>query len=171
MEWIIMGLLVFIVAVILILKSDWQNEKDKILKSQEHISRRNELTESQQYYIGNKCIGLSARKGYGKFPIAGAYYRDLPITMVGKFNGYAIAQTDNEYDQYAIAVYNDAGIHIGFLPRGNKKQHSYIIDEGEDKRVHAYGYLAWHGSGMYGEVCVETDKNAVTKRNKPYITD
>lgn len=39
MEWIIMGLLVFIVAVILILKSDWQNEKDKILKSQEHISR------------------------------------------------------------------------------------------------------------------------------------
>ena len=63
MEWIIMGLLVFIVAVILILKSDWQNEKDKILKSQEHISRRNELTESQQYYIGDKCIGLSARKG------------------------------------------------------------------------------------------------------------
>lgn len=171
MEWIIIGLLVFIVIGMFALKSDWQNEKEAILKAQKHISQQNELTESQRCYVGDKCIGLSARKGYNKFSIAGAYYRDLPITMVGKFNGYAIAQTENEYDQYAIAIYNDAGIRLGFLPKGNQNLHSYIINEGEQKRVHAYGYLAWHGSGMYGEVCVETDKNLVTKRNKPYTVD
>ncbi|MDY7252035.1 hypothetical protein QHG78_01985 [Bacteroides sp. A1-P5] len=171
MEWIIIGLFIFMIIAVLILKGDWQHEKEAILKAQKHISQQNELTESQRYYIGDKCIGLSTRKGYNKFSIAGAYYRDLPITMVGKFNGYAIAQTDNEHDQYAIAIYNDTGVHLGFLPGGNKKQHSYIINEGEQKQVHAYGYLAWHGSGMYGEVCVETDKSLVARRNKPYVVN
>lgn len=170
MEWIILGLLVFIVIGILMLKSDWQDEKEKVKKAHEHISQRNELTESQRYYIGDKCIGLSPRKGYNKFPIAGVYFRNLPITMIGKFNGYAISQNDNEYDEYAIAIYDDKATHLGFLPRGISSLHSYILNEGA--MVHAYGYIGCHDDGeMYGEVCVETDKNLVTKRNKPYAVD
>lgn len=129
-----------------------------------------ELTEGQKYYIGDKCIGLSPRKGYDKFEIAGAYYRNLPITTIGKFNGYVTAQTDNEYDKYAISVFNDDGLHLGFLPGGNAILHTYVSDEGGS--VHAYGYIGCHDDGgMYGEVCVETDKNLVTKRNKPYAVD
>ena len=128
------------------------------------------LSDNQRYYIGDKCIGLSPRKGYDKFSIAGVYYRDLPITMVGKFNGYAIAQIDNEHDQYAIAIYNDNEQHLGFLPRGNDSLHSYILNDGG--KVHAYGYIGCRNDGeMYGEACVETDKNLVTKRNKSYAID
>ena len=90
--------------------------------------------------------------------------------MVGKFNGYAIAQIDNEHDQYAIAIYNDNEQHLGFLPRGNDSLHSYILNDGG--KVHAYGYIGCRNDGeMYGEACVETDKNLVTKRNKSYAID
>lgn len=120
------------------------------------------------YYVGQKVISLSVRKGYTKFSITGAYYRNLSIDIVGKFNGYAIAQIDNEYDPHAIAIYNDAGMHLGFLPGGNKAIHQYITNEGG--KVHAYGYLGWN-NGIYGEVCIETNKELVTKRNKPYLTN
>jgi hypothetical protein bacD2_23164 len=134
------------------------------------IKAESNLSDNQRYYIGDKCIGLSPRKGYDKFSIAGAYYRNLPITTIGKFNGYVTAQTDNEYDEYAIAVFNDDGLHLGFLPGGNAMLHTYVSDEGGS--VHAYGYIGCHNDGgMYGEVCVETDKNLVTKRNKPYAVD
>lgn len=128
------------------------------------------LTGDQEYYIGNKCIGLSPRKGYQKYSIAGVCYRNLPITSIGKFNGYAFAETDNEHDPYAIAIYNDAHTHLGFLPRGNRSLHSYIIKEG--KKVHAYGYIGCDSNdNMYGEVCVENNNANITKRNKSYTQE
>lgn len=130
--------------------------------------RASSTNKYDNYYVGQKVIGLSTRKGYKKYSLAGGYYRNLSIDMVGKFNGYAIAQTDNEHDPYAIAVYDDAGTHLGFLPRGNKVLYRYIINE--EGKVHAYGYLGWN-NGIYGEVCVETNKELVTKRNKPYNTN
>lgn len=144
--------------------------KEKYVSSNKTYTSKHEIPKGDygEDYTGRKAIGLSARKGYEKFQIAGAYYRNLPVEMVGRFNGYAMAETNNEYDPFAIGIYNDAGMHLGFLPRGNEKLHSYILDEGG--RVHAYGYLGYN-SGMYGETCVETDKNLVTKRNKPYATN
>lgn len=141
-------------------KKDVPRFNDGASKPQTQSSKRYD-----DYFVGCKCISLSARKGYKSFEIAGVYYRSLPIEMVGRFNGYVVAETDNLHDPYAIAVYNDARDHLGFLPRGNKAQHDYIIDNGGS--VHAYGYLGYN-DGMYGEVCVETDKTLVTKRNKPY---
>ena len=60
-----------------------------------------------QKYIGDKCISLYERNGYTLYPIAGAYYMNLPISMVGKFNGYATTQPYNEHDKYAISIYSD----------------------------------------------------------------
>lgn len=134
------------------------NPQDNVLKKQSVIN-------CNDYYIGQKVISLSARKGYQKFQIAGVYYRNLSVKLIGKFNGYAKAETDNEYDPYAIAIYNDSDTHLGYLPRGNEKLHSYIMME--SGKVHAYGYLGYNNE-MYGEVCVESNKDLVTQRNKPY---
>jgi len=129
-----------------------------------------ELSEDQKYYIGDKVIGLSPRKGYIKSGIAGVYYRNLPLTIIGKFNGYAIAETNNSHDDYAIAIYNDNAIHLGFMPGGSAKLHKYILEN--ERKVHAYGYIGCDGRGsMYGEVCVENDHTQVTKRNRPYKID
>lgn len=55
-------------------------------------------SEGQEYYRGYKAIGLTPRKGYGKFPIKGLYYRGLRDSDIGKFDGYAVAETDNKVD-------------------------------------------------------------------------
>lgn len=161
-NWIII-LCILIIIVGLVLKIIIPDEENNTRQQAFTSFSPNKLYDD--YYVGQKVIGLSARKGYSKFSIAGAYYRNLSIDMVGKFNGYVIAQIDNEYDPYALSVYNDVGVHLGFLPGGNKVLHQYIVNE--EGKVHAYGYLGWD-NGIYGEVCVETNKNLVTKRNKPY---
>lgn len=165
-NWLILGVLAFLLISFLILRPDYLKYKNDMLKAQQHVDQLKNLTIQQQYYIGDKCIGLSPRKGYEKFSIAGVCHRNLPVSMVGKFNGYAIAETDNKYIPYTISIYNDEDIHLGFLKKRNKALHSYIIRE--NGKVHAYGYLAWNDSGMYGETCVEVNKNLVTKRNKAY---
>lgn len=151
--------------------ADRSNKKEVTKRSIQQMPEiNNVLTDNQKYYIGDRVIGLTPRKGYEKFPIAGTYYQNLPMTVVGKFNGYAELEPDNEYDKLAIAVYNDEKVHLGYLPKGNKKLYSYIGDNGG--RVHAYGYIGCHDDGgMYGEVCVETDKGLVVRRNKPYAVN
>lgn len=126
------------------------------------------LTEDQKYYIGDKYISLYARKGYASFDIVGIYYRNLPLNkIIGRFNGYAIAQTDNSHDLYAIAIYKDDNTHIGFIPGGNSRLHAYILREGG--KVHAYGYIGQNSDTyFYGATCVESDKSLIKVRNKPY---
>jgi|WetSurMetagenome_2_1015567.scaffolds.fasta_scaffold109652_1 hypothetical protein len=158
-----MNLILTLIAIILILfflfkKNSNKNRNDNLNSS-----------ESQHYYADGKCIGLSARKGYTKMPIVGMHYANVSLYEIGRFNGYAIAQTSNEYDPYAIAIFNDNGKRIGYTPAGQNELHDYIIEEGG--KVHAYGYLACNKNyhyKFYAEACIESNKNLVTVRNKPY---
>ena len=145
MDWIIIGIFIIAVLAIFAFKSDYGKEKKTILETQKRIKQTEVLSESQRHYIGDKCISLYERKGYELSPIAGAYYQNLSISIVGKFNGYAVAETDNKYDPCAIAVYSNDRIHLGFLPKGNKKLHTYILKEGGT--VHAYGYMGCDSGG------------------------
>ena len=118
------------------------------------------------YRDGSLNISLSPRKGYTYFSLVGMFYY-LNENNFGKFNGYAVAETDNPYDNYAVAIYDESGHKIGHLPKGNKKTHSYILSQGG--RVHAYGYVQIFFNGKFdGAVCVETNKNEVIKRNAVY---
>lgn len=120
-----------------------------------------------QFRDGGFNVSLSPRKGYGYFGLVGMYY-NLTENNYGRFNGYAVAEVDNVYDDYAIAIYEESGHKIGHLPKGNKKLYNYILNEGG--KVHAYGYVQITFDGMFdGAVCVEEDKNKVVTRNKPYI--
>ncbi|MBR5850170.1 MAG: hypothetical protein IKZ12_03825 [Alistipes sp.] len=135
------------------------------------------LSAAQAYYVGEKCIGLSPRKGYSKLALVGMYFQKLGSTHLGKFEGYAQALTEHPVDPHAIAIYREDGLQLGYLPRGNKALHQLIRHEGG--KVHCYGYLACARihptSGKpvkhYAEVCVETDRSQVVLRNKPYDTE
>jgi len=139
---------------------------DEVQKAKKFSKKyEDSLTDEQKYYIGDKCISLYQRKGYSSFELMGTNHRDLNITDIGKFNGYAIAVTNNIYDEYAIAIYNDLGILIGYAPRGNFKLHEYILSEGG--KVHAYGFIRINNNRYFsGEVCIESDKSLVTIKNK-----
>ena len=127
-------------------------------------------SEGQEYYRGYKTIGLTPRKGYGKFPIKGLYYRGLRDSDIGKFDGYAVAETDNKVDPFAVAIYREDDLHLGYIPAGNYALSEYIRQN--NGVVHCYGYVAVdYGNRFYGEVCIETDKSKVQSRNKPYDTD
>lgn len=118
------------------------------------------------YRDGSLNISLSPRKGYTYFSLVGMYYY-LNENNFGKFNGYAVAETNNQYDKYAITIYDESGHKIGHLPKGNKKVHSYIQSQGG--QVHAYGYVQIYFNGTFdGAVCVETNVKEVHKRNAPY---
>lgn len=134
------------------------------------------LQDGQDYYVGWKTIGLSARAGYEKMDMVGMQYRAIDENDLGKFEGYAEAEDNNQEDPYAIAIYREDHTKVGFLKRGNYPLHDYIEDQGGI--VHCYGYIACYGldgngtpTKYYAEVCVETDVNEVKKRNKPYNTN
>ena len=111
-------------------------------------------------------ISLNPRKGYTRFELTGLSYH-LTKDNYGKFNGYAIAETDNKFDNYAVAIYADGEHKIGYIPKHNINLHSYIQQEGG--KVHAYGYVQKTFNGyLNGAVCIETNKNIVTRRNAPY---
>lgn len=123
---------------------------------------------------GGFNISLSPRKGYGFYELVGMFYY-LNENNYGRFNGYAVAEIDNNNDKYAIAIYEESGKQIGYLSKSKSKERqnffNYIINEGG--KVHAYGYVQIGFNGkFYGAVCVENDKTKVHKRNTPYrITD
>ena len=62
-----------------------------------------------------------AKKGYISYPIVGMGYRNLSITDDTDFVGHVECDDCNEYDEYAIAVYDDEDTHLGYLPKGNKR--------------------------------------------------
>lgn len=76
------------------------------------------------------------------------------MSAIGKFEGYAWAEDDNEHDKYAISIYgNDKG-HVGYIPRGNYDLHERLMSD--HRMGDAYGYIAYsENDGFYGAVCVE----------------
>lgn len=115
----------------------------------------NGLEYDEYYYSKNsKVISLYKRQGYDIHTLVGMRYRDLAMSDLGKFEGYAEAQEDNEFDDYAVAIYSHEGTHLGFIPSGNEEAHQYILDN--FGTVDAYGYIAYsENDGFYGAVCVE----------------
>jgi hypothetical protein len=127
------------------------------------------LQPGQDYYYGSKVISASRRNGYSQFPIKGLNYRDLSIKDIGRFEGYAKADLNNEHDAYAIAIYRENHLHLGYLPAGNNDLYNYIINNGG--YVHCLGYIAAHKNlSFYGTVSVESNKDLVHRRNYTYET-
>ncbi len=125
----------------------------------------------QEKFIGCTTCSIRRRSGYELYPIKGMYYRSLSIYDVGRFEGYAQAETNNEYDKYAIAICREDATLIGYLPAKNKDLHKYIIANGG--YVHCIGYVvsSLSGKSFHGEVIVESDKTLVKNRNRVYSTD
>lgn len=148
-----------------------QMEKDKyIIEGRANMDEVDYLEEGQAYFCMGFGIGVSPRKGYSCFPIKGMKYRLLDIYDVGRFEGMAELEEDNEKDPYAIAIYREDHTHLGYLPARNRTLYKYIKSCGG--YVHCIGYVATTQSGIfYGEVAVETDHTLVRHRNKEYATD
>lgn len=119
------------------------SQREKISKSESEVTKNNE----------GACKLLYKTKGIQSFDMVGMYYRNLSINEKGKFNGYAICD-GNPHDKYAVAIYNDKGTHLGYIPQHNKRMHDSIVEWNAGK-IFVWGELiageyknelSWHGS-------------------------
>lgn len=101
------------------LDSDWEEDDNDFLVASNSSSAASDLSclkLGQEYCFGTKTISVSRRNGYTEYPIAGIRFRGLSLTDIGRFEGYARAETDNEYDDYAVSVFREDYTRLGYIP-------------------------------------------------------
>lgn len=114
------------------------------------------------YEDGGTPLELNFTEDYRHFHISGLKHH-VNENNWGTFNGYAIAEINNPYDSNAIAIYENNGILLGYVPKGkNKTLHKYILNHGG--KSHAYGFVRVYHGQISGEVCVRC-KNGVKGPN------
>lgn len=73
---------------------------------------------------------VEREEDYKIMNINGLNYRGLNDRFIGEFKGYLLAETDNEHDEFAVAVYNSDNVHLGYTNAGYATFHSYILSVG-----------------------------------------
>ena len=106
--------------------------------------------ELSRYYSGY------VNNGYICYKIKGTSFRGLRKQDIGTFDGEAIAELNNIYDDHAVAIYGNQGKMLGYIPAGQKDLHQYISKRG---RVRAVGYINGNRKCFWGEVYVKFDYN------------
>ena len=83
---------------------------------------------------------------YEWYSLTGMQYRGLNKQDYGIFEGKAIADTNNQYDKYAVGIHRaDNGKLIGYIRKGeNEELHNYIMKHGGS--VHA-SFRVWERDG------------------------
>lgn len=77
-----------------------------------------------------------------KYEMMGIYYQNLPVSEAGKFIGY-VETEENPHDKYAVAVYKENHLHIGYVPRGSKRL-SDSLNEWHNGKVFAWGKVRYN---------------------------
>lgn len=141
---IAISILAVIIIIIIILTVAKDSGKETIHKrSTETDTYTQALSEiaPQKNYQPSK---IRKKKAYFEdFEIKGIYYRDLDPEESGPFVGYLENDYANEMDPYAVAVYKANDLHIGFIPRGNRKLHNTIEQEYNSSLI-AWGNLYYN---------------------------
>lgn len=152
MIWIIL-IIIALIAVLVFLFSFGSNNDDG--------------SNNNSHYTSGYTIWLEKRKGFTKYQMVGMYYRGLKKSDMGKFEGCAKAKKYNLHDSFAVAIYNNVGKHVGYLPAGNKYIHELILEN--NGSLPAYGYISCDNGGYSytGEVAIKTN-TALDTRNPFY---
>lgn len=161
--------MMFIIFIILILyiiyklirylnKNVDDSARDNNITYQVSLDNR-ESSEEDDYYLNyeSKENAYIADEGYSNFELKGVYYRHLPASEIRNFKGCAVAEDNNQYDQYAVAIYNENMVHVGYAPGGYYSLHEFIKKQGG--KVPAYGSI-WKDNGRtFGRVNILFNPN------------
>lgn len=84
-------------------------------------------------------IILKYRSYYKEFEMVGMFYRDLMDVDLGLFEGYALAEEDNQMDRYAVSIHSLRSGQVGYIRARHKRVWRIIHQLGG--RVPAFGYI------------------------------
>ena len=103
--------------------------------------RSEPTTRSRTKETGEKK-DLYKKKSIRVFDIKGTNHRDLNKSEhTGAFIGYAQAE-NNPHDRYAVGLFNDSGVRLGYVPKGNTRLHN-SLDEWYDGKSLAWGHMEY----------------------------
>lgn len=150
MEWVVIAIVVLVASAFFRSK---KGSKANSYSDSGYNSHERPIDDGvvDEYYDDTyiKTISLYKRKRYESRPLVGMKYRHLSMSDLGKFNGFAQAEDDNEFDDFAVAIYSNRGKHLGYIPRDDEEMHEYLTDNFGS--VNAYGYVAYsENEGYYG---------------------
>ncbi len=87
------------------------------------------------------------------YQIRGLKYKHFTDSDFGKFYGYVKTEPDNKFDKFAISIFNDGDIHIGYIPKGDEYLFNTLELIGGQQQ--AWGYIHKTTSGtLYGNVFI-----------------
>lgn len=110
-------------------------------------------------------------EGYYRHDMVGMYYRGITPENFGVYEGYAIAQKNNQYDPYAIAIYRSwDNKHVGYLPAGNAELHRILTYRGG--KANAIFRIQGSRKRCYGDVYIEEKYKVFRVGNvlRPYLS-
>lgn len=149
--WII---ILIIIIIVLYVRLKTSNDDTKTYST---INRPSVGYEMNNQYCDNEDyreLEQLRDNGYQLVRIKGTSFRNLKKSDVGKFEGKAVAEKNNIYDEFAIAIYNDKGKHVGYAPEGNWVLHDYITKNGGSVKV--IGYIKYDNY-YWGDAYIEFD--------------
>ena len=94
-----------------------------------------------------------------EYNIKGMNFRKLNRKLrSGVFMGNVKAEKNNQYDPFAISVFNEKGLHLGYCPSGNEQLHSQLLNNKNGSHP-AFGFVQYDASGKYwyGKVVIPLD--------------
>jgi hypothetical protein len=97
-------------------------------------SNKQSINKSTTIDINAEGSHLYKKRGVKEFEIVGIKYRRINLDQNGDFEGYVCVE-ENEHDPYAVAVYNNLNIKLGYVPAGSTRLY--------------YSLKKWHGGKTY----------------------
>lgn len=87
---------------------------------------------------------------YGYYELVGMQYRHLKREDFGCHKGTAVAERNNPYDKFAVAVKSDSGKIVGYVPRGSNYEIWKAISEQGGEVPASYKIWSHDGEKIYG---------------------
>ena len=94
-----------------------------------------------------------------KFNVMGLKYYDVSKINIGRFSGYAIAEKDNEYDEFAVSFYKSDGKMVGHARRESDYLHESIIEQGGKVDLIGDIYMNKHTGNLQADVYIDYRKH------------
>nr|WP_298672019.1 hypothetical protein [uncultured Prevotella sp.] len=78
------------------------------------------------------------QNGKEYFKIQRINYKDLENSYIGSFKGYICPDKKDKEDIYAIAVYNDNKVKVGYVRSMNKPLYDFLTEKGGIVVIHGF---------------------------------
>lgn len=114
----------------------------------------------------------SNAEGYFYYEMVGMYYNNVSPDDFGIYRGYAVAETNNPYDKYAVGIYRKGDNKlVGHTPRdfrgeSNKILHERITEKGGT--VEAVFKIQGGDSRTYGSVYIKLAEAHIEDKTECY---